>query len=138
MREVVGGLVDAFEASGRCGLVGDLCDVAKETGLHLHLVAHCRKPGGTEEGKPPTKYDIRGSAAISDQPHNIVMIWQNKAKRIEAEKREPDRAVMDKPDAIVSIEKQRNGPTGTVKLFFNKPLTKFDNLAPGSLGSDDY
>ena len=31
-----------------------------------------------------------------------------------------------------------NGPTGTVKLTFLKPLTKFDNLAPGSAGSDDY
>jgi hypothetical protein len=33
------------------------------------------------------------------------------------------------------IGKQRNGPVGTVKLTFLKPLTKFDNLAPGSLGS---
>ena len=27
-------------------------------------------------------------------------------------------------------------PDGTIKLFFNKPLTKFDNLAPGSSGSE--
>ena len=27
------------------------------------------------------------------------------------------------------ISKQRNGPTGTVKLAFIKPLTKFESLA---------
>ena len=32
---------------------------------------------------------------------------------------------------------QRNGPTGTCKLTFMKPLTKFDNLAPG-VGDSDY
>ena len=89
-------------------------------------MAHCRKPSGTDEGKPPTKYDIRGSSSISDQPHNIVTIWQNKAKRIEAEKREPDKAVMDKPDAIVSIEKQRNGAfEGRFGFWFDDRSLRF-------------
>ena len=38
--------------------------------------------------------------------------------------------------AEVIIAKQRNGPTGTVKLAFLKPITKFENLASG--GSGDY
>src|SRR5512139_1120135 len=33
--------------------------------------------------------------------------------------------------AEIIIGKQRNGPTGEVKLTFLKPLTRFDNLAPG-------
>jgi hypothetical protein len=44
----------------------------------MHLVAHCRKP--LNEGKPPTKYDLRGSAAITDQAHNVVTVWANKGK----------------------------------------------------------
>ena len=39
--------------------------------------------------------------------------------------------------AEIIIGKQRNGPVGTVKLAFMKPLTKFENLAPGSYG-DEY
>ena len=33
--------------------------------------------------------------------------------------------------AEIIIGKQRNGPIGTVKLTFLKPLTRFDNLAAG-------
>ncbi|RZL62602.1 MAG: replicative DNA helicase, partial [Variovorax sp.] len=33
--------------------------------------------------------------------------------------------------AEVIISKQRNGPTGTVKLAFLKPITKFESLASG-------
>ncbi len=34
--------------------------------------------------------------------------------------------------AEVIIGKQRNGPVGTLKLTFQKPLTRFDNLAVGA------
>ncbi len=36
------------------------------------------------------------------------------------------------------ISKQRNGPTGTAKLAFLKPLTKFESLASGGEGGDYF
>ncbi|HOW19546.1 MAG TPA: DnaB-like helicase C-terminal domain-containing protein, partial [Phycisphaerae bacterium] len=39
----------------------------------------------------------------------------------------------DSPDikgvAEIIVAKQRNGPTGTIKLHFNERLTRFDNLS---------
>lgn len=97
-------------------LVTDLVRVAQETGLHVHLVAHCRKPAAGED-KPPSKYDLRGSAAISDQCANVITVWSDKAKR-------PDE--YDKPDALVTVEKQRNAEfEGRVALWWHAPSMRF-------------
>lgn len=114
-------------------MVGNICDLAKETGLHIHLIAHCRKPNGGSEDKPPTKYDIKGSGSISDQVHNVLMVWENKAKRAEADKREPDPKVMAGYDAMVVIEKQRNGSVeGKFGLYIDTRSMRFcdDNTSP--------
>lgn len=129
-------------------MVGALCNVAEETGMHIHLVVHAKKPGQTGESHPPTKYDIRGSSSISDQLHNVITVWMNKAKRTELEKPAEmrDAAVCDKPDHLVTIEKQRNGDfEGRFALFFDHFTMRFcdSDLAPvepyplhDSLGAD--
>ncbi len=99
---------------------------AIETGLHVHLIAHCRKPQ-TGEDKPPTKYDLRGSASISDQAHNVITVWANKAKKGRA-----DQDVTD-PDAFITVEKQRNGRfEGRAKMWFDEMTFRFcdDGVAP--------
>ena len=109
-------------------LVGDLCNVGQETGLHLHLIAHCKKPGADGESRPPTKYDIRGSSAISDQSANIVTVWMNKAKRGELEKplERQDREITAKPMHIVTVEKQRNdGFEGRLSMEFDSRSLRF-------------
>jgi replicative DNA helicase len=40
--------------------------------------------------------------------------------------------------AEIVIAKQRNGPVGTIKLTFLKPLTRFDNLDPGGYSGSEY
>ncbi len=103
----------------------DLVRLAQETGLHLHMVAHCRKPQTGDE-KKPTKYDLRGSAAISDQAHNVVMIWANKAKRVRLEQNPHDEAALSEPDALISVAKQRNGAwEGACKLWFDERSLRF-------------
>ena len=104
----------------------DLVRVAQETGLHIHLVAHCRKP--QDDSKPPTKYDLRGSAAISDQAHNVVTVWANKAKAAALEKDPNDSQAGEQPDALVTVEKQRNGSyEGRIKLWFDGTSLRFMN-----------
>lgn len=120
-------------------MVGDLCDIAKETGLHIHLVAHCRKPNGGGEDKPPTKYEIRGSAAISDQCANVILVWQDKAKRTKqatAQKQgvSLDNETFNQWDAILAIDKQRNGSVeGKFGLYFDDPSFRFTDSPGGAV-----
>lgn len=104
----------------------DLLRLAQETGLHIHLIAHCRKPSTDGESKPPTKYEIRGAAAITDQAHNIVTVWANKAKKAKLDKDPSDMTALAEPDALVSVEGQRNSSfEGKVKLWFHEPSMRF-------------
>ena len=119
--------------------VTDLVRGAQEFGLHVHLVAHCRKPPSGDESKPPTKYDLRGSAAISDQCHNVVTVWANKQKQQEMS--QGNYARKPEPDAMVTVEKQRNGPwEGRIKLWFNEHSMRFmdedGQPAPYTLGAE--
>lgn len=121
-------------------MVGNLCDVSRETGLHVHLIAHCRKPSGGGEDKPPTKYDIKGSGAISDQSHNVILLWDNKAKRAESEKKAPNPLVLGQPDFMVVLDKQRNGSVeGKFGLSFEPLSMRFadhlDDVRPYDMGA---
>jgi twinkle protein len=111
----------------------DLVRLAQETGLHIHLIAHCRKPGSDGESKPPTKYDLRGSAAISDQAHNVITVWSNKPKKAKLDQNPQDIDALAEPDAAVTVEKQRNGRwEGRAKLWFHEPSMRFldDRMSP--------
>lgn len=109
----------------------DLVRSSQETGLHLHLVAHCRKP--QDESKPPTKYDLRGSAALSDQAQNVITVWANKPKRAALDKDPNDFEAQKQPDAAVTIEKQRNGNfEGRLAMWFHETSLRFtdERLTP--------
>lgn len=106
-------------------LVTDLVRAAQELRIHVHLLAHCRKPQ-TGDGKPPTKYDLRGTAAITDQAANVVTIWANKPKQAKLEQDPNDASAAEEPDALVTVEKQRNGRwEGRVKLWFAEGSLRF-------------
>lgn len=95
--------------------VDRICTVARDTGMHVHFVAHSRK--GKDENTPPGKMDVKGTGSITDQVDNVVTWWRNKAKEDAARTGKP----MDdnEPDAIFSCDKQRNGEwEGKVGFWF--------------------
>ncbi len=77
----------------------------------------------SEKSKRPLISDLRESGAIEQDADNIVFIYRDDYYNRE-DSAEPNIAEL-------IIAKQRNGPTGTAKVRFDKQWTRFDNLAEG-------
>lgn len=82
----------------------------------------------TRDNKRPTKSDLRDSGNIEQDADNIIMVYRD------------DYYTKDKSNepgiAELIIEKQRNGPTGTVRVGFKKESARFYNL-PNRGDEDD-
>ncbi len=81
----------------------DLVTFARETGVHIHLVAHPRKQGGHDA---PQAHDIAGSSHIRDNADNVIVIWRNREKEKKREANAKD-GWQQMPDAKLIIEKDR-------------------------------
>lgn len=109
--------------NGQKDFVGGLCSIAMQTGMHIHLVHHTRKP--SDDSHQPTRFDSKGSGAITDQVDNVFTTWRNKPKerefeKAEAEKRDPAEIAMMAPDTLIICDKQRHGEwDGKLGLFFD-------------------
>lgn len=109
--------------------IDSLCTTARDTGIHIHLVAHSRK--AKDETVAPNKQDIRGGASISDQVDNVITVWRNKVKEADLDRGKP---AHHEPDAYMICQKQRNGEwEGALRLWFEPASQQFSESGNGAI-----
>lgn len=103
--------------NGQKSFVDELTAIARDHNIHIHLVHHIKKPA--DESHKPSKYDFKGTGAITDQADNVIAVWRNKTKE---KNREAGKIVSDQePDALLICDKQRNGDwEGQIGLWFDR------------------
>ncbi len=100
--------------------------LARELNIPIISLAQLNRATEGRDGHRPRMSDLRESGAI-EQDADVVMLLHRPSYY------DPN----EEPNiAEIIIAKQRNGPTGTVKLHFDGRSTRFDNLsmAPESYG----
>lgn len=107
---------DEDDYNGQKAFVDELCAVARDEDIHIHLVHHLAKTDGK-----PTKRSVKGSGSITDQPDNLVLVYRNKAKERAANKAPND------ADTLLIVEKQRNGEgwEGEIALWYHSQSQQF-------------
>jgi replicative DNA helicase len=103
------------------GITRALKALAKE--FDVPVVALSQLSRAVEQRKPPRPQlsDLRESGAIEQDADVVALLYRDEFYNKEDSE--------EKGIAEVNIAKQRNGPTGIVRLAFRGEYTRFDNLA---------
>ena len=123
-----------------------LKQLARELQMPILALSQLNRSLESRENKRPMLSDLRESGAIEQDADIILFVYRDDVYR-EAKEKEKEmkakaegkeykstfRAKLEEETELI-IGKQRNGPTGTVDLIFQKRFTRFVDADKGSAG----
>jgi replicative DNA helicase len=101
--------------------------LAKELNVPVVALSQLSRAPETRSDHRPQLSDLRESGALEQDADVVMFIFRPEQYRNE----DGEAAQGIEGVAEIIVGKQRNGPTGTVKLAFIKEHTRFENLAHG-------
>ncbi len=97
--------------------------LARELNVPVVVLSQLNRASEGREGHRPRMSDLRESGSI-EQDADVVMLLHREDYYHRGEENHQDSNI-----AEVIIAKQRNGPTGSVKLVFREQITRFENYS---------
>ena len=99
--------------------------LAKELGVPIVVLSQLSRAPEARSDKRPMLSDLRESGALEQDADVVMLIFREEMYKTDDQPSDTDGV------AEIIVAKQRNGPTGAVKLAFIREQTRFGNLAGG-------
>ena len=99
--------------------------LAKELNVPIVVLSQLSRAPESRSDHRPQLSDLRESGALEQDADVVILIYRD-----DAYNRDPNNP--DAGTAELIVAKQRNGPTGIVRLAFLREQTRFANLAAGA------
>jgi len=97
--------------------------LARELNIPVVVLSQLNRSPEGREGHRPRMSDLRESGSIEQDADVVALLHREDYYHRGEENYEPNNT------AELIIAKQRNGPTGTVKLTFREKITRFENAS---------